>query len=301
MIINFRAASRHSLPVTAQIRMLTSAAVGLALLLFAPVAATAQDDSSNQLIPGPANGASALRPITGGSLPASVDFTRSALIVLLRRADVVKSLRLNATQIEILDPIVRTYEPGMNKAAARPYQGLEKDALSHMSPEQVAALQKRAAQAQADYLTGVEKKILTTLKPSQATRMSQLDLQFRTALAIADPQVATRFKATAAQVTGIRAELAACQDETADLLQREVTTWQLQKQKEAMLSPRHRKPTSPQTQAADEMQKLLRSLKPEIAGIRNSHGRKALALLTEEQQQEWRTALGSEFDFDSEQ
>jgi len=301
VIINCKSAARHSYLNSTHLRKLTSAAFGLALLTFAPAFANAQEDTGNQLIPGPASGASVIRPITGTSLPASVDFTRSALVLLLRRADVVKSLRLNATQIEILDPIIRTYEPGMNKAAARPYQSLSKDALGQMSPEQISGLQKRAAQAQADYLAGVEKKILTTLNPRQAARMGQLDLQFRTALAMTDPLVAARFKATPAQVAAIKVELAACQDETADLLQREVTTWQLQKQKEAMLSPRHRKPTSAQTQAADEMQKLLRSLKPEIAGIRNSHGRKALALLTEEQQQEWRTALGSEFDFDSEQ
>ena len=279
-------------------------------MIFALTAASAsgvhaqvsgENEGSNQLIATPATGGGGIRPVGGMALPSTVDVSHSTLIALLRRADVVKSLRLTRSQAEELDPILRNYEPGMLKAAAKPYQPYSKELLNQFSTEQLSGLQRKAALAQSNYIKQAVQQINDALRPSQAARLAQLDLQYRTPLAMVEPAVAARFKATPAQTEAIKAEATACQDETADLLQREVTAFQLQKQKDDLRAPHRLKPEEAAKKNTEEMQKLLKSLKPQIFDIRNSHGRKALAMLTEEQQQAWKTACGSEFDFDNQE
>jgi hypothetical protein len=285
-------------------RFCSAAFAAVACCLLAASGAGAQttgaEDGGTQLIPGPAFGSS-LRPVMASTMPSAVDVSHSSLIALLRRVDVVKSLHLTRAQAEELDPIIRKYEPGIMKAASRPYQPFSKEAMGQFSIEQMSALQRKASAAQAAYIKQVDQQISEILLPSQAARLARLDLQFRTPLALVDPAVAARFKLTAVQQAAAVAEAAACSAETAELLEREVTAFNLQKQKDSLRAPHHLKPEEEAKKRSQDLQDLLKSLKPQIFGIRNSHGRKLLDQLSEEQQLAWSRAIGTEFDFDTQE
>ncbi|HLV79789.1 MAG TPA: hypothetical protein VKT32_05880 [Chthonomonadaceae bacterium] len=262
--------------------LFATAAVASLIGLGAPAVAQSQPAGSP-----PPQGGMAL-PLPGGVRPD--DPTHSMAWVLLSRKDVDTEIGLEDHQrtalAELQSKSREEILDRMRKAAAG-----NAEETNESPEERRLQFQQQMAQQRAfleGYPDEMAKRAEGVLKPSQARRLRELDLQWRGPLALADPKVAEAVKLSADQRDKVAATL---QDYQAAVMN-------IRRQIVAGVRPTGNAPQAPPTPpSAEEMQARAAKARKEMDLARQEAAGKALAVLSAEQQKRWQQMLGKPFTF----
>lgn len=253
-------------------------------------------------------------PQVGGVLEPD----RPHITQMLMRGDVRGELNLDKLQRETLDMQRGTAGDALRRQArqdAKRIQDLQSEGENLSPGERPAHAREVRAAIQQDHLvfeSEADKRTLTALTPAQIKRVVELDLQWRGPFALATPSLADTLQISDTQRAAIEAEAKAF----------------LETQNEALraAAPGLHPPTLPQDKSVEksarvqngrgtsvvEIHSSLVTLTPEqtrardlktivalqpLQPARQAGEARVVALLTLEQQQQWKALLGSPFAF----
>ena len=237
-------------------------------------------------------GSSAMRNF-GRMLDPSASSTRA----LLKRNDVHTELALSQRQNEQIKEIE---SKAQNSAREKMQNNLPNatdiGSLKDLSDEDRNAKMMEMAQKAREARTAneasvtdeVDKKVETILRKEQLTRLRQLDLQWRGAMAFSDKKVADRFNLTPDQRTKVAAILSEYRKSQNDMF---TSTF-------AALKPASSDPnTPPQRPDPTVLEAKMTEMQEKLDKIRSAQADKVVELLTEEQKAAWTAAQGPKFAF----
>ena len=220
-----------------------------------------------------------------------IDPSRSAVTILLKRDDVRSELFISSKQREQIEELLQTADSGMVAASRAPYQNIDRQALRNMTQEERQAkqqeIQQQSQTAVETYQSDLDKKVAAILNPKQIARLHELDLQWRSVLAVVDPKVAKDVDLTPEETAKVQPIYQEYQTESFKVVQKTFGNLRGQNTGQPM--------TQAQMQA--EMQKRLDTAKPALDKVRSTESDKALAVLTPEQQKKWKSMVGVKFTF----
>ncbi len=259
-----------------------------------------------------------MRGMGSALAPVQVDPTRSNEALLLQRNDVRSALLLSGAQQQQLDQLISQVQTNImtqamtagRTAFQQTFKGGFKS-MRGMSPQerQSAFQQMRTSmQQQINKITDdQDKQLESVLTPSQVARLHQLDMQWRSALALANPDMAKIFQLTPDQNTGIGKLLqqyrSQQQEQMRAIMQANMPAPQQMPQG---LSPQQRRQYFQQRmqqmqqqiqQNQGAMTDAARKAAMTLLQVRQDLGKKVLALLTPAESAQWQKLLGAPFYF----
>lgn len=257
-------------------------------------------------------------------LPAvmTLDPTHSQESQLLKRDDVRHELMLSGDQQVKLNGLLQQSDQSVAQATGAAWrqqmqQMRQNGGFRGLSPQerrQVFQENMQAVQTSVGKAVDQQNQTLeAVLTPGQVQRLHELDLQWRTPMALADPKTGDAFAVTPDQHTKLLGVAQAFQTTQRGVYTKAIQTARQQQQDQAAQNPGQAQPPAApgqqgrrsffranpaQMQAMfGEVQDLVLQQVPTIEKARTDDGAKAMALLTPEQQQKWSAMTGRPFYF----
>lgn len=282
-------------------RTLFSAVVAAVLIgLSLPASVGAQQRNGRQPVPrslyGGLYGASLLSATGNISDPTHTN----AFGLLMQRKDVQNELALDDQQLAALREIPRKMMADVRAKmlGGRSAVGVDPVQPNYSPEERRAEILKRQEQqreALAGYMEDLSKRADDLLRPNQVRRLHELDLQWRGPLALTDPKVADKLDLTPEQRTKVSEAL----EDYYAARQKVMLKFNgsVQKSSSPGDNAPNAKPTPPSALNEQDMRARMADAQKDIEQARKAAGEKALAVLTSDQRERWKTLLGQPFTF----
>lgn len=240
-----------------------------------------------------------------GMIRAMADPMQSQLLILVNRDDVRRELLIDGRQREKLATQQEGYGAGIGAAMQSAFQkaraagGQGTANWQNMTPEERTAarqqMQDTRQTAMNEFQDGQNKQIAAILRPDQIKRLAQLDLQWRGALALADPTLAQQVKLTPDQKVQITALTQALKTEQGGSRRAAFGGGRNRGGNAAPVDPNAAPPARPTT--PEELTTVLTPVAVSLEKLRVANNTKAVALLTPEQMKVWNSLTGKPFRF----
>ena len=220
--------------------------------------------------------------------PETSDPAHSAWSSLLQRADVKTEILLSQRQdeqltaeqkkgIQQLQEKIKSNLPDFSA-----FGGLSEEDMKAKIEELKTKIKDVAETGVAAMSDDIEKKAQETLRPEQLKRLSELDLQWRGPLALADKKVGDKFTLAPEQNAKIAALLAEYQKQQSEAMQGVFAGFT---------------PGAAATPGQEEIKAKMTKARAKVEAIREAQGEKVSALLTDTQKTAWTAAQGKPFKF----
>ncbi len=252
--------------------------------------------------------------------PVNIDPTQNTEAQLLLRDDVRRALFLDGDQQVKLNNLLQSSTAATNSAVMSARQQTFRQMFQQngqnmrsMSPEDRRALFQQAQQkvqlAVSKITDGQAKSLEAVLTPSQVARLHQLDYQWRTQLALANPDLAKSFNLTPDQATKIAQQLRDYQRDQMSAIRTMMQSVMPPPPNNAnigSMTPQERRQyfTQRMTQMAQDLQQHQADIKAQSLKVANTlfqkrvqYGKVIVALLTPDQQKLWTGLVGTGFYF----
>lgn len=283
---------KHNSPFRIALAALTLCGV----LWSSVVIARAQDTGGSQTVTPPLRigGIAAFNPFGGmqGDSHLTPDPTRSNALDLLKRKDVYNEIAIDDRQRDALNSLPDQLQANLRAQLRAGFQQGRGQDLS--SEDRRAQIREQMQNAFQTYQNEMDRRMAAILRPNQMRRLRELDLQWRSALALVDPKVAEKMEVTPDQKAKIdpifqefrNAQYAAFRPIFAAMGRRSPL------RSESGPPPEQEKPATP-----EQLKQQVVAAQKEVAKAQKAADEKVLALLTPEQKERWKSMLGTRFTF----